>query len=110
MEEQNQYNSEEQQNADKRLPEKVSLEEQEQNKNGLFVLLSIFLLFLSGIFVFVHIKIAFLLLIFASITIFFFPQKSKNHHDGCLLTIQIIFGVIIFLIWIMTLFLSALRV
>ena len=70
MEEHNQHNNEEQANADKTLPENVSLEQ--QNKNGLFILISILLLFL--------------------------------------LTIQIIFGVIIFLIWIITLFFSALRV
>lgn len=108
MEEHNQHNNEEQANADKTLPENVSLEQ--QNKNGLFILISILLLFLSGIFLFIHEKIAVLLLIFSAITIFFFPQKSKNHNDGCLLTIQIIFGVIIFLIWIITLFFSALRV
>lgn len=110
MEEHNQPNNKEQANANRTLPENVLLEKPEQNKNGLFIVISMFLLFLSGVFLFIHIKIAFLLLVFSSITIFFFPQKSKNHNDGCLLTIQIIFGVIIFLIWIITLFLSALRI
>ena len=52
MEEHNQHNNEEQANADKTLPENVSLEQ--QNKNGLFILISILLLFLSGIFLFIR--------------------------------------------------------